>query len=73
MVFSGIFVLLQIINRQTLIHIQMDNAIRIHFVVKQECQCGEIFLRQPIGPLWLGRHLLEQQGVDVDQANLERV
>jgi hypothetical protein len=58
---------------QTFVHVQCEGPIRVHVQPLQRRQSAQVSGRQPPLPRGLCEHLLDHQGVDVYQADLEQV
>gem|GEM_PF-4769966 len=62
-----------LIQRQPLMHIQGECPIRIDVSPQQGRQCPNIHLGQSMLPRWFGKDLLEHQGIDIHQGDLEQM
>ena len=60
-------------QRQPLIHVQFDTTIWINMVVYQWRQTTPVFFCHSLLPDRLCEHILNQQGIDIDQADLQQV
>ena len=61
------------VTQQAIVHIQQEQAIGIDMVVHQRRESPQIIGCHSFCPLWLIQHVLNQDRIDVDQAEWEQV
>jgi len=61
------------LDRQTLLQVQLKDAIGRDVTVEQRRQGAQVLPRQTLLPVGLPQHLLSQQRIDVNQAHLEQM
>ena len=62
-----------LVAQQALVHIQQEQAIRVDMIVNQGRETPQVLGCHSFCPLWLVQHVLDQDRVDVDQAELEQM
>lgn len=58
---------------EALVHVEFERAVGIHVSVHQRTQRPEVLRHHPLQPLLLHQHLLQHQGVGVNEGHLQQV